>query len=204
MSILNFVIKDLNYTILSAISLLSILIISISCAKVEVYPVQNQYGSKGKILTASGPGVRFYRPALYVWITKVQPSYKVNTVNQQVKDGDKTTTTITSIAGTVYQAQFDWLPDFSQEYVIEWNAGIGGIKPKFTLENGWNLTAFNSEIDSGVPELINAVSGAVQNVAAAAAGALIADKNFKGPGLYKLNISADGKFSLGYQVLGLE
>ncbi|HLE25558.1 MAG TPA: hypothetical protein VI935_07900, partial [Thermodesulfobacteriota bacterium] len=69
MSILNFIIKDFNYTILSAISLLSTLIISISCAKVEVYPVQNQYGSKGKILTASGPGVRFYRPALYVWIT---------------------------------------------------------------------------------------------------------------------------------------
>jgi len=173
-----------------------------SCARVDVYPVQNKYGSQGKNLTASDPGIRFYRPSLYVWITKVAPSDKVNITKTEEKKKNKTTTETVSINGTTYNAQFVYLPDFTQEYVVQWNAGIGGVKPSFTLAEGWNLTTFNSEIDSGVPATIAAVSGAVKNIATLGA-ALVKPDDWDGPGLYKVEIDPDGKLSLGDIVLEL-
>ena len=182
----------------------SAFLILIGCASVQVYPVKNEHGSEGKQLSSTEAGIRFFRPAFYVWITKAPLSEKVNTITIVEKQKNKTQTIVKSLPQVVYQANVVVLPDYTQEYIVQWHPGLGSIHPKFTLEGGWNLTGFDSTIDSKTAELVTAVSGAVKNVAAAAAGALIADENFKGPGLYKLEISPDGRLSLGKQVLGLE
>jgi nitrogen fixation protein len=83
-------------------------------------------------------GIRFYRPHPYLWVTKD-------------KDG--------SLKGTIY-----WLPNKNEEYVIRVKSGIGTVDTKFTLENGWNLTQFGETRDSKTPEMIEALSGSLQEV----------------------------------------
>jgi hypothetical protein len=182
------------------------------CASVSVKRVTNDYGSAGIELGADDGGVRFFRPALHVWITSNPPSDKINvavdeksSTTTQGKDTltKKSTATLPATVVTSYSASLVMLPDYSQEYVIQWKAGSGAVKPQFALADGWNLTSFTSDIDSKTAENIGAISGAITSVAGAAAGALVNHPNFRGPGLYRLEISKTGRYSLGEQVLGL-
>ena len=86
------------------------------CASVQVVPVQNETGSEGRVLGHEA-GVRFYRPALYVWIT-ASPRKKGDPVE--------------------YEAKIVVLPDFSEEYAIQWKTGLGSVNPRFELTDGWN------------------------------------------------------------------
>lgn len=96
------------------------------------------------------------------------------------------------------------LPDYSEEYVVTWNAGVGSAATNVTLQDGWNLTGFGTTVDSQVDEMVTAVGTPIATVAAAAAGALVQDANWKGPGLYKLEFILDEKrFKLGEQVLAV-
>ncbi len=80
-------------------------------------------------------GVRFYRPAPYLAVTK-----------EATKEG------------ALYKSQILFLPDPSQEYVVEWSAGLGKITPNFTLAEGWNLTGFNSTIETGAAAAISSLA----------------------------------------------
>ena len=61
---------------------------------------------------------------------------------------------------------------------------------KPTLENGWNLTAFDSTVDTKIPETINALAGMMEKAGAIAAPvpakAGARPVNNFGPGLYRL------------------
>jgi hypothetical protein len=177
------------------------------CASVTVQPVANSFGSKGATLKADETGVRFYRPALYVWITRTQPSDKVNVTTVQDKKGDRTTTSTTSLdTEPGYSATVVVLPDLSQEYIIQWNAGMGSVNPHFELSDGWNLKAFDSKVETKTAENITAVTGTITSIGKLAAGGLLAkSSDFKGAGLYRVKVApGTGALSLGELVLGLE
>jgi hypothetical protein len=65
-------------------------------------------------------------------------------------------------------AQIVWLPDLSQPYAIQPKCGIGTMKLDLTLEDGWKLTGVNHDVDTKVPETIDAVGKALASVATAA------------------------------------
>lgn len=177
------------------------------CANVTVKPVANSFGSKGVALEANEAGVRFYRPTPYVWITRTQPSDKVNVVTVEEKKGEKTTKSTVSLdTEPGYSATIVVLPDFSQEYIIQWNAGIGSVNPHFELSDGWNLKAFDSKVETKTAENIQAVTGTITSLGKLAAGGLLAKSTeFKGAGLYRLKMApGTGTLSLGELVLGLE
>jgi hypothetical protein len=87
-------------------------------------------------------GLRFYRPELFLLVT-------------EDKDGNFLNASVIS------------LPDRTQEYVLRSTIGIGAVEMSATLEGGWNLTALGANIDSKVPETINAITAAAQATRAA-------------------------------------
>lgn len=79
-------------------------------------------------------GIRFYRPVPYLVLTKDAKG---------------------ALAANVIS-----LPDKNQEYVIQQEVGIGTSNLTVTLDQGWNLVALGHELDSKVPEMITALTGA--------------------------------------------
>lgn len=94
--------------------------------------------------TSSDEGLRFFRPWPYLLVT--------------VDRSD------------LVQATIVYLPDRSEEYVIEPKVGLGSVDVKVALDDGWQLASLGASSDSRVPETIEAVSeliGAASSVAAA-------------------------------------
>lgn len=89
-------------------------------------------------------GIRYYRPKPYLMI---KPS-PIKDVEQKV------------------DISITYLPDYSEEYSIHVNAGLGTNSTEVKLTNGWNLESVNIDVDSKAAELI----GAVSQAATAAAG----------------------------------
>jgi hypothetical protein len=185
------------------------------CASIDVYPVENGTGSVGKTVGKAESGIRFYRPAPHVWITRAVPSDKVNiqtngTEDKTTKDTTKTSSKTDSTVTDGYQSSIVMLPDYSREYIVEWHVGLGNVNPNFALAEGWNLTLFNSTVTSSASSLVDSTIGkaitAYGGVAAARIGAesITKNGNFKGPGLYKLDVAKDGTYSLGALVFLLQ
>jgi hypothetical protein len=63
------------------------------------------------------------------------------------------------------------LPDFAEEYSIHVRSGVGAADVDFTLEDGWNLTAFNQKLDSQTDENVEAVASLVKSIGGAVAKA---------------------------------
>lgn len=125
-----------------------------ACATVEIKKITE---------TTYTDGLRFYRPDLYLFVTKD-------------KDGNLQTSVIP-------------LPNKNEEYVLRTTAGIGAVEMSAKLEGGWNLTDVGSKIDSKVPETITALTGVVQ--AAGGLAALRTSLPLE-PGLYRIDF-AGGK-----------
>lgn len=85
-------------------------------------------------------GVRYYRPKPYLLI---QP-----TLNKE----DRYVT-----------ISMEYLPDFSEEYSINVRTGLGINNTTIKLENGWNLTEINQQLDSNVDDNIKAVSELIKS-----------------------------------------
>jgi hypothetical protein len=100
------------------------------CANVFVRPIANEHGSPGKTGSESWRGVRFYRPAPYLLLTR--EALRVGGAESVPVD----------------KATIVYLPDYSKEFVIQWWPGFGNVAPKFTLQDGWNLTSFDSRVES--------------------------------------------------------
>jgi hypothetical protein len=106
-------------------------------------------------------GLRFYRPWPYLLVTL-----------------DK---------NEARQAQIVYLPDLSEEYVIEPKVRLGSVDVKATLEDGWKLTSLGASADPQIAETLDAVSnliGAASAVGVAPSGAGSAFP--LAPGLYRL------------------
>ena len=89
---------------------------------------------------ADAHGVRFYRPEPYLWLASDDKGRCIPTI--------------------VY------LPDPRQQVIIQVSPldgwfGIGSASMKPTLQDGWNLTALESTVDTKVPETLTAIAGLV-------------------------------------------
>ena len=124
---------------------------------------------------ASGPvrgrdtGVQFHAPAPYVWITTAAAGKREAPSSEPG-----------------YAIEIVYLPDPERAYTIHWRPGLfGSVQPKFTLDQGWNLVAFDSAINT---ELNSGVS--LQGFAHLSKTARITGPNDEGPGLYNLEFDA--------------
>ena len=101
-------------------------------------------------------GLRFYRPTPYLVVSEA-----ASTTNEAKQPA--------SSQNTQGGLQFSivWMPDLSEEYVVDAKPGLGSVEFNPTLENGWNLTSLNSKVDSKAAELLTAVAALIPKVAAA-------------------------------------
>jgi hypothetical protein len=112
-----------------------------------------------KATSSDTEGLRFYRPWPYLWIT--------------VNDKGQCIPSIT------------YLPDLNQEYLIVPHPGFGLVTMKPTLQNGWNLTAIDSTVDSKAADVLNGIGGIIGKVAPGGMVRLTKSEKALGPGLYR-------------------
>lgn len=104
-------------------------------------------------------GIRYYRPKPYLLVSS-------GIAEVTVSDKEKTTTTRMVPDPKVVNIQLVYMPDFEEEYAIDVRTGFGTADVSITLEDGWNLTSINQNLDSqtdenlkGVAELLGAIGG---------------------------------------------
>jgi len=94
-------------------------------------------------------GIRYYRPKPYL---KVVPA--------EVQLGkDKT-----SVEPSLVSITLEYLPDFSEEYAIDVRSGFGVAEVAIKLEDGWNLTEINQQLDSQTDENLSAMADVIRAV----------------------------------------
>jgi hypothetical protein len=133
---------------------------------------------------AAAHGVRFYRPAPYLWLASDDKGKCIPTI--------------------VY------LPDPRQQFImqvspLDGSLGIGTASMKPTLQDGWNLTALEATVDTKVPETLTAIAGLVSAARPAPPagpgklgiplprpGGVKTDKGKPvSPGLYRIDLNTD-------------
>lgn len=60
-----------------------------------------------------------------------------------------------------------YLPDFAEEYAINFRPGLGSGQLNLTLENGWNLTSVGITTDQQTDEIIGSVASALSSAGSA-------------------------------------
>lgn len=90
-------------------------------------------------------GVRYYRPKPYL-VVKPSQAEKVS-------------------------LEIEYLPDFSEEYSVNVRPGLGQANVSLSLENGWNLTQVNQDLDTKLDENLNAIANVLTQAASSAKGA---------------------------------
>lgn len=60
--------------------------------------------------------------------------------------------------------KLEYLPDFSEEYAINFKPGFGSGSLNLNLENGWNLTSLNAETDQQTAEIIGSIGSLLPNL----------------------------------------
>ena len=135
-------------------------------------------------------GVRYYRPKPYLWV-------KPMIVGEQIADGYVTLDHV-------------MLPDFTEEYSIHVKSGLGMNHTSITLDQGWNLTAIDVNIDSKFSENVDALANLMKSVPIPTGGggetrSMVVRATNVPMGLYEAVISCgpDGKKRLyGFRYVG--
>ena len=91
-------------------------------------------------------GIRFYRPEPYLQVT----------ITTTEKDG--------KVVDKKVESKILWLPNKKEEYVIKVKSGIGSVNAKIQLQDGWNFTGIDAAVDTKIPEIISALTGAYKAV----------------------------------------
>lgn len=122
---------------------------------------------------AKSDGIHYYRPKPYVLITETKAT----------KDTPETCV-----------IDIKYLPDYSQEYVIVPHYWVGSVALKPTLTDGWNLTNFDSTVDTKVPETLNAFAAIMKSAPPAGLPMVARPEEEAGnvrPGLYPMEPDGD-------------
>jgi hypothetical protein len=120
-------------------------------------------------------GIHYYRPKPYLLLTE--------NVTEKSDASKVNTTTKTCVVDIKY------LPDYSKEYVMIPHYWLGSVALKPTLTDGWNLTNFDSTVDTKIPDLINSLAGLAKtsaSIAGAPVGGGRPALNALHPGLYPI------------------
>jgi hypothetical protein len=97
-------------------------------------------------------GVRYYRPKPYLM---VKPAVNRN--------GEP-------IPG-YFSLEPTMLPDFAEEYSIHVRSGLGTNKTSVTLQDGWNLTQLNVDVDAQADETLRAAAEVIKGIPTSDPGA---------------------------------
>jgi len=89
-------------------------------------------------------GIRYYRPKPYLLITPF-------------RDGKN----VQSLPSEYVSIDLQYLPDFSEEYSLHITTGLGQAKINVTLDDGWNLTKIDQDLDSNFDDNVAAVADAI-------------------------------------------
>jgi hypothetical protein len=122
------------------------------CAHLTFETVQQWREPWYKRWISGDDGIHYYRPKPYLLVTE-------SLTEKPRAAGGKPEKTESCVA------EIKYLPDYTQEYVIVPHYWLGSVALKPTLADGWNLTNFDSTVDTKVPETITAFA----NLAKAAA-----------------------------------
>ncbi len=94
-------------------------------------------------------GVRFYRPKPYLFVSPAGTT---------TVEGDATTTEPRNPPDEMVNIELKYMPDFSEEYSVRVIPGIGTANVGIKLEDGWNLTEITQDLDTKLPENIDAIA----------------------------------------------
>lgn len=98
-------------------------------------------------------GVRYYRPKPYLLITPA------------VETAGSGEAAVSTPSDKYVTLELKYLPDFSEEYSINVSPGLGVANVEISLEEGWNLTGINQQLDSKFSENLQAVGSLIGAVA---------------------------------------
>ncbi|MEK6249935.1 MAG: hypothetical protein N2C12_17255, partial [Planctomycetales bacterium] len=105
-----------------------------------------------KVRKNPGPkdlGVRYYRPKPYLLLSPMAEG----------RDNDQ------HVAISLV-----YLPDYSEEYSINVKPGFGSANVQIKLDQGWNLTQLNQDLDSQTDEIRSAVGDVIGKLPLAGSG----------------------------------
>ena len=94
-------------------------------------------------------GIRYYRPKPYL---KIEPAEVAV---------DKTRT---ELVPGMYRVSLVYMPDFSEEYALDVKTGFGTANVGIKLQDGWNLTEINQNLDSQTDENVKAIASLVDAI----------------------------------------
>lgn len=109
-------------------------------------------------------GIRYYRPKPYLLITPYEEA--VTTFDDKGNPVKK----VTGLSHQYVSLKLEYLPDFSEEYAIKIRSGLGINNTTITLQDGWNLTSINEQLDSQTDENIQAVAKLLESAGSLAKG----------------------------------
>ncbi len=117
-------------------------------------------------------GIRYYLPRPYILVTS-------------------STTMVEKAATSVVRYEIIWLPDYSQQYAISVNSGLGKTTTNLTFENGWQFNKLDSTTDTTtVTDSIKALITEVSNLLTTNKG--LSNSNVL-DGLYRINFNENGE-----------
>ncbi len=121
----------------------------------------------------------------HVSVTRVTPERPYESGVRDYRPGPDLL--VTADRNDAVQAEVIYLPDLSEEYVIEPKVRLGSVEMEATLESGWQLTKLGAGADPEIAATLDAVARLVS-----AGGALAAAPGGEPsafplePGLYRL------------------
>jgi hypothetical protein len=134
-------------------------------------------------------GIRFYRPAPYLMVSSAPGDSKESSAKGSSASGDTLQFTVV------------WMPDLSQEYVIQAKPGLGSVTFNPTLENGWKLTGLSATADSKTAELLTALVGFVPKALTGPGGPGVTALR---PGMYRFVFQTDPNKPNYGQLIGVD
>ncbi|QDT86041.1 hypothetical protein [Gimesia chilikensis] len=109
-------------------------------------------------------GIRYYRPKPYLFIYPA--GRETTTYNKEGKEQQM----VADKSDEFVNIELQYLPDFSEEYAIDVRTGFGTANVEITLEDGWNLTGINQNLDSQTDENLQGIASILQSAGSLASG----------------------------------
>lgn len=101
-------------------------------------------------------GIRYYRPKPYLFISPVDKTVTTT------KDGS---VTVPGASPDAVQIKLQYLPDYTEEYSLQVDPGLGIATVNIKLQDGWNLTEINQTLDSNFDDNVKAVAELAKSAA---------------------------------------
>lgn len=90
----------------------------------------------------------------------------VSPVDKSVTSTKEQTVTVPGASADAVQIKLQYLPDFTEEYSIQVDPGLGIAEVGVTLQDGWNLVSINQKLDSNFDDNVKAIAELAKTIPA--------------------------------------